>query len=298
MTDSQYVIGVDIGGTHCTAALIDLQQKKIIPSTLSRATINANGKADEIIAAWSDCILSAKQHFTTASVCMAMPGPFDYEAGICLMQGQNKYESLYGLNIKELLAASLQLVPAAIFMDNDAACFLHGEVFGGVANKYANDTVIGVTLGTGLGSATYKRGLAQSADLWNHPFKDGIAEDYLSTRWFVQQYKQLTGDTIKGVKELVQLAETGDMARTVFHDFGNNLGQFLLDFINKENPAAVVIGGNISKSFPLFRDSLRAVRADQYPHIKIEQSVLGEEAPLLGAAGSWFFQRNRNNVKV
>jgi glucokinase len=290
MMARQYVIGVDIGGTHCTSALIDLQQKKIVPSTLNSTAINANGSSKEIIAAWSDCITIAKQDFTIDAVCLAMPGPFDYEAGISLIQGQNKYDHLYGLNIKELLGLALHLPPAAIFMTNDAACFLHGEVFGGVADKHVNDTVIGVTLGTGLGSAVYKKGWARSADLWNLPFKDGIAEDYLSTRWFVQHFKQLTGKTIKGVKELAQLAETNDAAISVFHAFGNNLGEFLLAFIKKENPTAIVVGGNISKAFALFRDPVHRVIADQYPHIKIKQAILGEEAPLLGAAGNWLFK--------
>lgn len=286
MTSSNYVIGVDIGGTHCTAALIDLEQKKIVSSTLRRVAIDANGKAGEIIAAWSGCILSVGQQADTASVCLAMPGPFDYEAGISLMQGQHKYESLYGLNIKELLAKALHITPAAIFIGNDAACFLQGEVFGGIAGEYVHDTIIGITLGTGLGSAVYRNGMAQNADLWQLPFKNGIAEDCLSTRWFLQRFSALTGTAIEGVKELAQLAETNKPARVVFSEFGVNLGQFLLDFIKTENPQAVVIGGNISNAFGLFKASLQSVVLDQYPSMKIERSILGEEAPLLGAAGS------------
>jgi len=295
MTASNYVIGVDIGGTHCTAALIDLSQKQIVPSTLKRVAINANGAAGDIIAAWSDCILSVKQRVNVAGICLAMPGPFDYEAGISLMQGQHKYESLYRLHIKELLGNALGVAPAVIFMDNDAACFLQGEVFSGIAGDYVNDTVIGVTLGTGLGSAVYKKGSAKSADLWRLPFKDGIAEDYLSARWFLRRFKELTGRSVQHVKELALLAETNENTRVVFHEFGANLGQFLLGVIKKENPPAIVIGGNISKAFPLFRHSLQFIINGPYPHIKIERSVLGEEALLLGAAGSYVFHRQQGS---
>ena len=68
-------------------------------------------------------------------------------------------------------------------MMNDASCFLKGEVFGGAAKGYNH--VIGITLGTGLGSATFKNGVVYDGDLYYTPFKESTAEDYLSTRWFI-----------------------------------------------------------------------------------------------------------------
>lgn len=285
MNRSNLAVGVDVGGTHITAALVDLQEKKIIPSSKHRTTVDAAGTADEIIAAWSDCILQAKQNFRTDGVCMAMPGPFDYGSGVCLMRGQAKYESLYGLNVKERLGRALQLSPQAIFLENDAACFLQGEVFGGAATGYAGTTVAGLTLGTGLGSAVYKNGMSCSADLWCSPFKESIAENYLSTRWFVRRWNELTGDAINGVKELALLAETDGRAAKLFAEFGDNLAAFLSAFIEKEAPQAVVIGGNIAKTFGRFGPVLRSTIGTGHS-TTIMQGALGEDAPLLGAAGS------------
>lgn len=287
MIRSNYIIGADIGGTHCTAALVDLQQKKIVSSSIVRTDIDASAEAGEIITAWSSCIASAKKNTDIGAVCLAMPGPFDYERGISWMQEQHKYEKLYGLNIKELLAQSLQMSPEEIFMNNDAACFLYGEVFAGAAAKYADETVIGITLGTGLGSAVYKQSSAKDADLWCMPFKEGIAEDYLSSAWCIRRFRELTGIVVPGVKQLAQLVTTNENAKIVFVEFGSNLAQFLLQFIQMEQPAAVFIGGNISKAFPLFGYTIRHVIGSQYPHINIEPSILGEEALLLGAVGSW-----------
>ena len=293
MSHSTYFIGADIGGTHCSAALVDLPGKKIISASFVRKAIDASAEAGEIIAAWAACIASAKKNTDTGAVCLAMPGPFDYEQGISWMQGQHKYEKLYGLNIKELLAQELQMPAANIFTDNDAACFLHGEVFAGAAAKHAAETVIGITLGTGLGSAIYNQGAAKNADLWCMPFREGIAENYISSGWFVQRFHELTGIVVSGVQELAQLAPANEKARLVFLEFGNNLAQFLLQFIALERPAAICIGGNISKAFDLFGSAVRDAVGRQHPHITIQPSVLGEEAVLLGAVGSWFSKHEK-----
>lgn len=291
MSHAKFAIGADIGGTHITAALIDLQRKTIIPSSIRRAVVNAAGTADEIINAWSDCILAAKQNQQIESICLAMPGPFDYEAGISLIHGQAKYESLYKLNIKEKLANALNFPVQSIFMENDAACFLQGEVFNGAAGIHADKVVIGVTLGTGLGSAVYKAGKSHNADMWQWPFRDGIAEDYLSTRWFVCRWNEMTGETISGVKEIKQMPSNREEATQVFNEFGATLAEFLLDFIAKESPSAIVIGGNIAKAYDWFGPTLISIISAKHSTIKIEQAILGEEASLSGAVSSWLQQQ-------
>ncbi|HRP57404.1 hypothetical protein, partial [Agriterribacter sp.] len=62
---------------------------------------------------------------------IAMPGPFDYEKGISYITGLHKYEYLYGLNVKELLAAELNIPLGNIRMMNDAAAYLAGELKAG-----------------------------------------------------------------------------------------------------------------------------------------------------------------------
>jgi glucokinase len=292
MNNAKFAIGVDIGGTHVTAALIDLHNKAIISSSVKRTSVNAAGTADEIIKTWSACIRDARQDCQVEGICFAMPGPVDYEAGISLMRGQAKYENLYGLNMKEELAKSLGCPVHAIYMDNDAACFLQGEVFNGAANAYSGSTVIGITLGTGLGSAVYKGGASQNADMWRWPFKEGIAEDYLCTRWFVQRWKQVAGETIEGVKEIGQLPETSENAKRVFIEFGEHLADFLLEFIAEQSAEAVVIGGNIAKAFEWFGPTLESVIGAKHPTIRIEQAILGESGSLLGAVSSWLKRKS------
>src|SRR5690606_20272152 len=122
---------------------------------------------------------------------------------ISKIKDQKKFQSLYNLNVRQELSRRLSIPPEHIRFINDAASFLQGEVFCGAGRDYKR--VLGLTLGTGLGSAICKEGVAEDADLWNSLFKDGIVEDYLSGRWFLQRYTKLSDDTVCDVKELNEL---------------------------------------------------------------------------------------------
>lgn len=286
MMANDFVLAADIGGTHITAALVDMVHRKLVLPSLTRKHVNANAAADAIIESWGNCLLTAKSSVDVFKICLAVPGPFDYENGISLIQGQGKYDSVHNCNIKELLAKNMHVDPKQFFAENDAACFLQGEVFAGCATD-GYKKVIGVTLGTGLGTAVYEEGRSHSADLWCLPFGDSIAEDYLSTRWFVQRYRQLSGNATFGVKEIASRVESDLAAQTVFSEFGKNLALFLRSFIQQEAPEAVVVAGNIANAYPLFQKELEEGLAD-FPAIQLRRSLLGEQSALLGAAGSWY----------
>jgi len=283
----QTVVGVDVGGSHITAARVDLKVGTLQPETLTRAHVQANGTKEEIIKAWTKHIQAAAgdKAKENTRIGIAMPGPFDYEKGISLMKFQDKYDALYGLHVKELLADELKLQPGQFRFMNDAACFLQGEAFGGAA-KGAKQA-IGVTLGTGLGSAIYKDGLAADAALWCVAYKDGIAEDYLSGRWLVKRYHSLSGVEVPHVKALIELLPEYPLVQEVFDEFGEELGRFLAPYIHQENSEMLVIGGNIAQSLELILPQLRQTLAEHAIAIPIKRAQLGEEAALIGAASLW-----------
>jgi Transcriptional regulator/sugar kinase len=268
------VIGADIGGSHITAAQVDLEHKQMVEASLHRCHVNSLAQPQQVMDEWAACIKKAAGNSPISILCLAMPGPFDYEEGICLIQDQSKYPKLYGMNVKKPLAELLGIKPDDIHINNDAACFLQGETFCGSVQDY--NRVIGVTLGTGLGSAIYENGRARSADLWKMPFKESMAENYLSTRWFLQRHAG-----VSGVRELAQMAPNNEQVHALFAEFGQNLAQFLNTFIKNTAAEAVVIGGNIAQAFPLFKQDL-------FNHIQhdvlISPSQLGEQSALMGAA--------------
>jgi len=287
MHNNSIVAGIDIGGSHITAALIDLQNTTVLKETCVRKSIDTNGSGTTIINEWSSVINKVFSGFDyPKKIGIAMPGPFDYEKGISLIRNQNKFDSLYGLNIKKLLAERLQINEIDILFKNDAACFLQGEAFGGAAKGCK--IAIGLTLGTGLGSARFSNGNAEDADLWHSPFLEGIAEDYLSTRWFVKRFYEISGKTILNVKELRELKSQDNSVNKIFKEFGINLAFFLSGLIDIEKPEVIVLGGNIANAYPLFYSELFFNLPNSgYPFL-IKKSALGENGNLIGAGSCWY----------
>jgi glucokinase len=288
MIDHPFVLGTDIGGTHITAALVNLDTKKIVEESRVRTKVNSHGTAEEIIAAW---VAAIKKSFSFGPggekrMGMGIPGPFDYEHGISLITNQDKYEALYGLNVKKLLAKNLEMDDHNIRMMNDAGSFLQGEVFGGSVQEC--EDCIGITLGTGLGTARYHNSTAEDADLWKMPFKESIAEDYISSRWFVRRYNEQTGKTISNVKELADLAGTDKNVYIIFEEFGKNLADFLVEFIILDHPEVIVMGGNIANASDLFLPTVVRELSSRSFNKPIKKAILGEDGAILGAASCWY----------
>lgn len=287
MSDNKYVLGADIGGSHITVAILDIESRSILQKSLTRKAVNSKAPLGQIMHVWCEAIADAcvKVKLSPQRVGIAMPGPFDYEKGISFIKGNNKYDALYGLNVKEILAIQLGLKSNAISLKNDAASFLAGEVFAGSARDYQK--VIGVTLGTGLGSAVYNGTEVYDANLWCAPYLDTIAEDYISTRWFLKRYHQLTGLNILNVKDLTALYTESATIRLIFDEFAIHLADFLENFQLKTRAEAIVIGGNIAKA----ADKFMPVLSRQLKKRKVKQPVLisanTELAAIAGAASSW-----------
>lgn len=276
-----FVLAADIGGTHITSAVVDRGTYRIVPHTMVRNTLNSLGSAKSILQAWADTLKASQERFSSSllAVGIAMPGPFDYEKGISLIQGQDKYDSLYGVCVKEELAAALGVAKSSIGMINDAAAFLQGEVFaGGYDTK---EKVLGITLGTGLGSAIWTQNQhSKDAALWNTPYQDSIMEEFLATRWFVEQAKQHLGGQVDGLRELLELDGHVSVKGKILNNYSEHLLHFLHFFSERESCQNFIIGGNIAKAWLRIRENY----CREFDQFDIQISQLGEHAALIGAA--------------
>jgi len=286
-------ISADIGGSHITSVAINPDTKHIIEGTHANRQVDNKGTVESIIATWSTCL---KETITKAGgisgIGFAMPGPFDYYSGISKIKGVNKYESLYGINIRQAIQKALSLDDSfPIRFVNDATAFAMGEAWGGIAAQHKK--IMAITLGTGFGSAFLNNGLPvidgstvpKLGCVYHIPYQDGIADDYFSTRWFVDTFNKLSKTPVEGVKEIAQLANAGHIdAINLFDRFGKNLAEFLLEWIKKFNVEGLIIGGNISNAGSLFIPQMEEVFRTNKLKTQINVSELKEDAALLGAA--------------
>lgn len=290
--NNSYVIGADIGGSHITAALIDLRNGAVIEDCKFKEPVNASAAAEDIIARWTACIgrALAARGAEAAAIGIAMPGPFDYPGGISLIKGVSKYESLYGMNIRETLQASLGF-SKGIYFENDASCFALGEAWAGEGAGCKR--MVAVTLGTGLGGTFLNnneilhegKGIPPEGYIYHLPYKAGIAEDYISSRWLLNEYRQRTGRHLNEVKDLGELAANQDAtAIALFAELGNSLGEVLAPWLADFDAERLVIGGNIRKAHPYFLAPLQNYLREKGIGATVHISGRGENSALSGAA--------------
>jgi len=287
-------IGTDIGGSHITCAAVDLVSGKILRNTITEREVDNQAQADTILAIWAEAVKGAMSKVPQKKIKgigFAMPGPFDYVKGISYIKGVTKYENLYGINVAEAMARMLGVHKSFLirFM-NDASSFAVGEAWAGSAIN-ANRS-LSITLGTGFGSAFISNripivdgpNVPRLGCIYHLPYKDGIADDYFSTRWFIGRYKKATGKVVKGVRELAELATSDKLVTDLFTEFGDNLGKFLAPWLKKFDAEILVVGGNISHAWKLFGDIFEKSLKKEGCNCTVALSKLKEDAALLGSA--------------
>jgi glucokinase len=284
MTD---ILVFDVGGSHISSCVFspsdssfDAQQTAPIPTPCGlnefAATIAALGKR-------------ANAKFEViAGASFAMPGPFDYKLGVSSMK--HKFQGLFGIPLASHLASALGCANEQITFLNDAAAFMIGEVSLGAAVSARR--AIGITLGTGIGSAfsvdgelvVTGEGVPDGGEIWNYPYRGEILENLISTATLQRSYEQRSGRRIE-VREIAKLAESEQDARETFTDFGVNLGQALRDICGPFHPDCIVLGGGIARSASLFLPAAEKELAGLSVQLRIAE--LGDYAPLIGAGVYW-----------
>ncbi len=306
-TYNQIAIGVDVGGSHIISAAVNLSELQILPETTFSVKVDNKAKKEVVLETWSKAINKTIAHIPdkeNVNIGFAIPGPFDYGKGVALYEGENdKYVNMYGVSVPNELTRYLDSENVNFRFLNDATSFGVGIASQGDAKQYRK--IIVVTLGTGFGSAFVKEGIPQvnhvevpkNGCLWDKPFKQGIGDDYFSTRWCIKRYQELSSEKVKGVKEIAEA--NNNHAQTVFEEFGANMAEFMIPFLQKFRPELLVLGGNISHASKFFLPTLKSGVQSAGLDIDFEISFLMEDAAILGSAQlfeSHFWNQIKNNL--
>ncbi|MEI7661598.1 MAG: ROK family protein [Bacteroidota bacterium] len=291
----KFAIGTDIGGSHISCAMIDLEKGAIVPGSRSFLAVDNRAPAEAILGVFSKALSGSMSHVginRLAGIGFAMPGPFDYAGGIARFTPEvEKYEHLCNVDVATRLRDIMGLPPdCPLRFMNDASAFAVGEAWLGEARGFSRS--VSVTLGTGFGSAFVENGIPvvegvhvpANGCFWHLPFNGRIADDSFSSRWFVNQYYIRCGIRAEGVKEIAGRAATDPRAMELFEEFGTNLGNFSAPWLSLFGAGVLIIGGNISGAYNLFGNYLQDSLKKQNLRIQITLSGLREDAAITGSA--------------
>jgi glucokinase len=300
------IFAADLGGTHLRAATVD--QKGKIQFRFKQNTPqakDANVIVDAIVAAVHAC--GGVDQISAVS--LVVPGTVNVEEGSVV-----KAPNLPCLDGFPLGAALTGQLHVSAVLENDANAAAVGEMWQGAA--IGCNTIIGVTLGTGVGGGIILdgklwRGVDGAAAEIGHMCVDpfggvactcgsrGCLEVFASATAIVrmtreasprypdsvlQVNKNLTAETI------FEAGQEGDeLALEIFRRMGVYLGIGLANLINILNPEMIVIGGGVVNGWDLFEKHMhQQVEERAFPllaaRVKIERAKCGDDAGLLGAA--------------
>ena len=290
------ILAGDIGGSHITIGKFIESSDGYQLDKIQRIPVDSYAAKSDILNEWATFIKSMANFNETFLLSLAMPAPFDYNNGICLIQEQGKFKHLYNVNLRDELSVLLGIPPSNIKFINDAQAFLLGENYFGMVN--GANRVLGLTLGSGLGSSIKINRDIKDGELWKSSFKDGIAEDYLGSSWFVNWVRKESGIQVEGVKEIIQDQQIFLKAGGVFDVFADNLADFIALHHSNLELDKVILGGNITLSSSFFLNRVIANLRQKEIHIPVEISQLGEKSAVFGALALIFEKKLQLGEKL
>lgn len=310
----RWVVGVDLGGTNIVTGLLPFEGGPV-EGLQSQPTEGQRGpkfvvdRIVEMVNGSIDATLSARggTRADVAGVGIGSPGPLDRAAGIVINTPNLGWRNF---PLRDLIANGVDL-PAVL--DNDANCATYGEWWMGAGRNV--DTLIGLTLGTGIGggivlNGEIYHGVSDVAGEIGHMTIDstgrrcncgnyGCLEAYASgpaialraVEGIESGVETLLTEMVEGKLEQItaatvyQAAVSGDVyAEEVMRETAGFLGIGIANLLNILNPGMVVIAGGVTQAGDRLFEPLRAeVRRRAFRAAEEACQIVAAELP--GTAG-------------
>ncbi len=236
-------LGIDIGGSGIKGALVDIEKGEFIGER-HRIPTPQPAKPEPVVEVVAEII----DHFDYSGP-LGVTFPAIIHNGVAL-SAANVDEKFIGTNITELVQKQTGL-PAITLNDGDAAGIAEMR-FG--AGKGNSGSVIILTLGTGIGSAMFRKGvLFPNSELGHIYLQNGMEAEHYAA------------ESIRENEDL-SWKKWGKRVNKVFQH---------VDFIF--SPDLIIVGGGVSKKYEKY-----------FPYIKINADLvpaqLRNDAGIIGAA--------------
>ena len=259
----------DVGGTQIKAAV--LEETGEPAGGIERFDACSGLPRDALLGHLAGCLAaSAAGKGGVRGVRLAMPGPFDYDKGVCLIDGLGKYAALYGADLRAELGARLRGALGAAAEDirfiNDVAAFALGELRFGCAR--GTERAVFICIGTGCGSAFSvggalapegAPGVPEGGYIYPLPLRGRRVDDWLSRRGLCELSRLRLGEELDGLA-LSRRARAGDAgALAAWGDFAALLAEALEPVLRSFRPQMCCLGGQVTASADLFISPLDSI---------------------------------------
>jgi len=310
---ARYVVGVDFGGTHLRAALIN-EAGEVVHRD-KRKTESWLGPA-AVIAKIADAVRDVIADIPTDEVLgvgVIAPGPSNPYTGVVL-----KAPNLDGWELIALDAALEQHLGKEVWLGNDANLAALAEHRYGAGRGYSH--LIYVTVSTGIGGGVIinnqmllgAQGLAAEVGhmqimpdgplcgCGNHGCVEAVASGPNIARVARERIEHGAESSLSplhgevSTEHIVKAAQAGDaLAIDVLADAGGYVGMAIANLIHIFNPQRIIIGGGVSNAGEfLFEPIRKAAKQRTMPvyhgTYDIVAAELGDDVGLLGAAALAF----------
>ena len=285
---SKYQIGLDIGGTKVAMVLSDLQGNELINNTIASENNSAALFYDKLVTMIAKSLKCA--HVTPNEIVgigIGMPGIIDRERGCAIIQNNLPLEDY---PICEMLQNDFP--KAQVVMDNDVnVAALHEYKL----RNYYEETMIYVTVSTGISSAIIHRGevfrgrgAAGEIGFFNNEQSLLTLEEDVSGP-AVEKRLQNNLNTTKKLASLLTL--NSPTIEVEIQYMIKRLNKVLVEMAVLLDPHCIVIGGGVingqpklqQQLFAEFSEGLKKVSLFQNRPVRIEQAIDKDRSGVKGA---------------
>ncbi|MFA5871497.1 MAG: ROK family protein [Parcubacteria group bacterium] len=304
-------IAVDIGATNFRTAIVD-DKGRIIKKILTKTVRQGNNFAiSKQITRETNLLLKDQSKANILGLGVSIAGPIDFKRG-----GSINPPNLY-FNCIPIVDPLKKVFSFPVVLYNDCNVGVLAEKFFGEGKKISN--VVYITMSTGVGGGVFMDGRlllgkdGNAAEV-GHITVDtqynltctckkgrGHWEAYASGRNIPKFFKAWTKGKnldfrkLNSAKDIFEEAKSGDKICLWFiEDLGKINGRGISNVIAAYDPELIVLGGSVvlNNKQLILKPALKNVdKFLRQPKIKV--SILGEDAPLLGAAASVFYNEDR-----
>ncbi|MEX0779462.1 MAG: ROK family protein [Balneolales bacterium] len=237
-------IGIDLGATNIRLGLVkNMKLDHVISQPLpTKPTVPA--VLDQI-----ETLIEGVGGQEACAIGIGVPSVIDIEEGM-VYEVQN-IPGWDAVPLKKLLEERTH-IPVCI--NNDANCFALGEKFYGAGKAHSN--FVALIMGTGfaggvvLNDKLYNGANCGAGEFGLLPYKNSIFEDYCSGQFF----KKVSNEP--GEHILEKAVAGNSEAKKIFEQFGHHVGEAIKAVMYAYDPGLVILGGGVSKGYPVFKDSM------------------------------------------